>query len=56
MEQIRKYSGFSIFWVQENQLRACVAEEMQASGEIVTDNKTRSYPWTFAKISKPNNT
>ena len=52
LEQIRDYGGFSIFWVTENHLRACVAQDMQDSGEIITDNKTHGFPWIGAKISK----
>jgi len=54
LEEIRDYGGFSIFWVTENQLRACVAQDMQDSGEIITDNKTHGFPWIGAKISKQN--
>lgn len=54
IDQIQRYHGFSIFWVTENHLRAVVAEEMERSGEIVTDNKTHGYPWLGAKILKQN--
>lgn len=54
LDQIEECGGFSIFWVTENHLRACVAEEMQESGEIITDNKTHGFPWIGAKISKQN--
>lgn len=52
LDQIEECGGFSIFWVTENHLRACVAEGMQESGEIITDNKTHGFPWIGAKISK----
>jgi len=54
LDQITDYGGFSIFWVTENHLRACVAQDMQDSGEIITDNKTHGFPWIGAKISKQN--
>lgn len=54
LEQIRDYGGFSIFWVTENHLRACVAQDMRDSGEISTDNKTHGFPWIGAKTSKQN--
>ena len=54
LEQIRDRGGFSVFWITENYLRACVAQEMKESGEIITDNKTRGFPWIGAKISKHN--
>lgn len=56
LAQICEHDGFSIFWVTENHLRACVAEEMQRRGEIITDNKAHGFPWIGAKISKQNAT
>jgi hypothetical protein len=50
LNQVREDGGFSIFWVTENYLRAVVATQMQESGEIVTDNKKRPYPWITAWI------
>ena len=49
LDWIRENGCFSIFWITENRLRACVAQQMQESGEIITDNKTKGFPWILAK-------
>ncbi len=50
LNQVREDGGFSIFWVTENYLRAVVAQQMQESGEIETDNTKHPYPWIAARI------
>jgi len=51
LAQIAIHNGFSIFWITENPVRASVGQEMQDSGEIITDNSC-GYPWI--KVYLPN--
>ena len=44
---IRRHGGASIFWITENQRRACAVQRLQDSGEIVRemDSPSDLYPW-----------
>ena len=53
LNQVKAEGGFGTFWVSENQLRAIVATEMFASGELVEDKKKSQYPWHSLKINFP---
>lgn len=46
---VKKHGGFSIFWVTDNQKRACAATRLVESGRIVRipDN---GYPWCGFKV------
>jgi len=55
LDQIQQYGGFSIFWITENKLRACVGDQMQKSGEIITDN-SKGFPWIAATITSSQST
>jgi len=50
LAQIAIHNGFSIFWITENPVRASVGQEMQDSGEIITDNSC-GYPWFKVYLS-----
>jgi len=53
LDYVRENGGYSIFWVTENHLRACVATDMVQSGELETDTESRGFPWIGAKIISP---
>ena len=49
-ERVRKYGGFSVFWITEHPSRATAAEHMKKRGELKA--KTSRYPWTTARLTK----
>lgn len=49
LRQVRNHGGFSIFWVTENQKRACAASRLVERGVLVAD-KECSFPWHSYKV------
>lgn len=49
ISQVKKFGGFSVFWITENHLRAIVGTEMLKRGELV-ESKKSEYPWHVLKI------
>ena len=52
LEQIKKYGGFSIFWITENQKRAHAATRLDLRGVITVTPK--QFPWSSAAINSIN--
>lgn len=46
--EVRRNSGFSTFWVDENHRRAQMATDMFADGRLVSEDG--QYPWVKCKV------
>jgi hypothetical protein len=52
-EQVKKYGGFSVFWVTETVTRAQAAKRMMKRGELKVTNM--KFPFHKAKLIKQAN-
>jgi hypothetical protein len=51
IEQVRRFGGFSAFWVTDNQKRAKAADALQAAGVIVR-TEMGQFPWAPYRLVK----